>query len=49
VRAGDPNLLVALAYGAFIGLAKAAWSGLPVTAAEFDAAEAAVWDLLRRS
>jgi AcrR family transcriptional regulator len=49
VRAGDPSLLVALAYGAFIGLAKAAWSGLPVTAAEFDAAEAAVWDLLRRS
>jgi AcrR family transcriptional regulator len=49
VRAGDPNVLVALAYGAFIGLAKAAWSGLPVGGAEFDAAEAAVWDLLRKS
>jgi AcrR family transcriptional regulator len=47
VRAGDPNMLVALAYGAFIGLAKAAWSGLPVTGTEYDAAEAAVWDLLR--
>lgn len=47
VRAGDPNVLVALAYGAFIGLAKAAWSGLPVSEADFDAAEAAVWDLLR--
>jgi AcrR family transcriptional regulator len=47
VRAGDPNVLVALAYGAFIGLAKAAWSGLPVGDADFDAAQAAVWDLLR--
>ena len=49
VRAGDPNVLVALAYGAFIGLAKAAWSGLPVGDAEFDAAETAVWNVLRRS
>jgi hypothetical protein len=47
VRAGAPEVLVALAYGAFIGLAKAAWSGVPVGDAEFDAAEAAVWDLLR--
>jgi TetR/AcrR family transcriptional regulator, repressor of fatR-cypB operon len=47
VRSGDPGVLVALAYGAFIGLAKAAWSGLPVTDTGFDAAEAAVWDLLR--
>jgi AcrR family transcriptional regulator len=47
VRDGDPAMLVALAYGAFIGLAKAAWSGLPVSGADYAAAEAAVWDLLR--
>lgn len=47
VRAGDPTVLVALAYGAFIGLSKAQWSGAVVSDADFDAAEAAVWDLLR--
>jgi TetR/AcrR family transcriptional regulator, repressor of fatR-cypB operon len=47
VRAGDPTVLVALAYGAFIGLSKAQWSGAVVTEADFAAAEEAVWDLLR--
>jgi TetR/AcrR family transcriptional regulator, repressor of fatR-cypB operon len=47
VRAGDPIVLVALAYGAFIGLSKAQWSGAVVSEADFAAAEDAVWDLLR--
>jgi AcrR family transcriptional regulator len=47
VRPGEPEVLVALAYGAFIGLAKAQWSGVPVDEPDFVAAEAAVWDLLR--
>jgi AcrR family transcriptional regulator len=47
IRAGEPAVLVALAYGAFIGLAKAQWSGVPVSDADYAAAEAAVWDLLR--
>jgi AcrR family transcriptional regulator len=48
IRAGDPVVLVALAYGAFIGLSKAAWSGAPVGPKDFQDAEIAVWDLLRR-
>jgi AcrR family transcriptional regulator len=47
VRAGDPAMLVALAYGAFIGLSKAQWSGVAVSDTDYVTAEAAVWDLLR--
>jgi hypothetical protein len=47
VRPGDPAVLVALAYGAFVGLAKASWSGVEVPDAEYAGAEQAVWDMLR--
>ena len=43
---GDPTVLVALAYGAFIGLAKAQWTGAADGAADMADAERAVWDLL---
>jgi TetR/AcrR family transcriptional regulator, repressor of fatR-cypB operon len=47
VRRGDPTVLVSLAYGAFIGLAKAQWVGAVVSDTDFADAESAVWDLLR--
>jgi TetR/AcrR family transcriptional regulator, repressor of fatR-cypB operon len=49
IRAGDPTVLLALVYGAFVGICKRHLAGPPLDAAELDAAEAAVWDLLRRS
>jgi TetR/AcrR family transcriptional regulator, repressor of fatR-cypB operon len=47
IRDGDPTVLVALAYGAFIGLSKARWSGAIHGTPDVAAAESAVWDLLR--
>ena len=47
VRDGDPAVLVALAYGAFIGLSKARWFGAVRGRTDIAAAESAVWDLLR--
>jgi AcrR family transcriptional regulator len=49
IRRADPAVLVALAYGAFIGLAKARWTGAAVGEADMADAERAVWDLLRVS
>lgn len=45
IRGVDVELLLALAYGALVGLTKAMRDGLPLAAAA--AAEEAVWDLLR--
>jgi TetR/AcrR family transcriptional regulator, repressor of fatR-cypB operon len=47
IRPGDPAVLVALVYGAFVGLSKAIRAGTVVGEDEFAAAERAVWDLLR--
>jgi AcrR family transcriptional regulator len=47
VRTGDPTVLLALVYGAFVGLCKRHLDGPPLGPADIDAAEAAVWDLLR--
>jgi TetR/AcrR family transcriptional regulator, repressor of fatR-cypB operon len=45
IRAGDVDVLIALSYGALVGLAKAVWAGLPVERTA--GAEDAVWALLR--
>ena len=45
VRDADIELLLALAYGALVGLTKAMRDGLPPASAAM--AERAVWDLLR--
>jgi TetR/AcrR family transcriptional regulator, repressor of fatR-cypB operon len=47
VRDGDPAVLLALAYGAFVGLSKAVRDGVRIDAAGLARAEEAVWDLLR--
>ncbi len=47
LRAGDPDLLVALAYGAFVGLSKNVRAGAEISDEQFSASEDAVWDLLR--
>jgi TetR/AcrR family transcriptional regulator, repressor of fatR-cypB operon len=47
IRPGDPAVLVALVYGAFVGLSKAIRGGAVVGDEGFTAAERAVWDLLR--
>jgi TetR/AcrR family transcriptional regulator, repressor of fatR-cypB operon len=45
----DPMLLISLAYGAFIGIAKAIWVGhLELTPATFEDAEGCVWEAIRR-
>jgi TetR/AcrR family transcriptional regulator, repressor of fatR-cypB operon len=49
VRTGDPRVLIALAFGAFVGLAKEAQQGrFALDAASLDTAEAAVWAMLGR-
>jgi AcrR family transcriptional regulator len=46
IRADEPTVLVALVYGAFVGLSRRVMSDPRLGAAELTAAEAAVWDLL---
>ncbi|WP_030453949.1 TetR/AcrR family transcriptional regulator [Herbidospora cretacea] len=46
IRAGDPQMLVALVYGALVGLVKARRAGLRLTDADLAAAQAATWALL---
>nr|WP_063818198.1 TetR/AcrR family transcriptional regulator [Herbidospora sakaeratensis] len=46
IRPGEPNMLVALVYGALVGLVKARRSGLRLTDDDLAAAEAATWALL---
>jgi TetR/AcrR family transcriptional regulator, repressor of fatR-cypB operon len=48
IRAGDPAVLVALVYGAFVGLAAALRSTGGIGADQYELAENAVWDLLGR-
>jgi len=49
IRDGDPALLIALAFGAFVGLVKEADQGhFALDEAALDAGEAAVWGLLAR-
>ena len=47
VRATEPAVLLALAYGAFVGVDKALRTGQAAPAELFVEAEAAVWDMLR--
>jgi TetR/AcrR family transcriptional regulator, repressor of fatR-cypB operon len=47
VRSTDPAVLLALAYGAFVGMAKALRSGQASSGEPFLEAEAAIWDMLR--
>ncbi|HEV8559789.1 MAG TPA: TetR/AcrR family transcriptional regulator [Actinophytocola sp.] len=46
IRAGDPAMLLALVYGALVGLIKARRGGLKLGAAELEASERAAWALL---
>ncbi|WP_062349714.1 TetR/AcrR family transcriptional regulator [Herbidospora yilanensis] len=46
IRAGDPRMLVALVYGALVGLVKARRAGLRLTDEDLAAARAATWALL---
>ncbi|NAS27101.1 TetR family transcriptional regulator [Herbidospora sp. NEAU-GS84] len=46
IRAGDPQMLVALVYGALVGLVKARRAGLTLTDEDLAAAQAATWALL---
>ena len=47
IRAGQPEVLIALVLGAFTGLFKSATEhGLPLTRATLEASEEAVWALL---
>jgi len=44
-----PAVLIAIAYGAFLGVMKGHWTGhLPLTPEVLDAAEACVWEAIRR-
>lgn len=47
VRPTDPAVLLALAYGAFVGMAKAVRTGPMASEEPFAEAEAAIWDMLR--
>jgi hypothetical protein len=47
VRSTDPAVLLALAYGAFVGVDKALRAGQAASAELFVEAEAAIWDMLR--
>ena len=50
VRDGSPDQLVALVFGAFVGLSKAARAtGRPLRAADIDSSGQAVWALLARA
>lgn len=46
IRCGEPAMLVALVYGALVGLAKAIRAGLAIDGSQLAAAEQAAWDLL---
>ncbi|TKK87561.1 TetR/AcrR family transcriptional regulator [Herbidospora galbida] len=46
IRSGDPHMLVALVYGALVGLIKARRGGLRLTDDDLAAAQAATWALL---
>lgn len=46
IRPGDPAVLVALVYGAFVGLTKTVRSGTSIDDDQFTAAEEAVWQML---
>jgi AcrR family transcriptional regulator len=46
IRPGEPAMLLALVYGALVGLAKARRGGLKLGPAELEAAERAAWGLL---
>jgi len=49
LRDGDPAMLVALVFGAFVGLSKQRRSvGVPLTSSDVDAAGDAVWHLVSR-
>jgi AcrR family transcriptional regulator len=49
LRDGDPAMLVALVFGAFVGLSKQRRSGgLPLTSSDVEAAGDAVWHLVAR-
>jgi AcrR family transcriptional regulator len=47
IRPDEPTVLVALVYGAFVGLSRRVMTDPRLGPAELAAAEAAVWDLLR--
>jgi AcrR family transcriptional regulator len=47
VRSTDAAVLLALAYGAFVGVDKALRTGPATSGEPFVAAEAAIWDMLR--
>lgn len=48
LRQMDPTLLMALAFGAFVGVVRAGWEGkLDVDIDTFSAAEQATWELIR--
>jgi AcrR family transcriptional regulator len=49
VRPGDPDLLVALVYGSFVGLTKARPGGIDPGDPQWVVVEEAAWGLLRRS
>jgi TetR/AcrR family transcriptional regulator, repressor of fatR-cypB operon len=45
----EPMLLISMVYGAFLGIAKAVWSGqLQLTPTSLDEAEACMWEAVRR-
>ena len=46
IRVGEPAMLLALVYGALVGLIKARRGGLELGATELEAAERAAWALL---
>lgn len=47
VRTDDPTVLIALVYGAFVGLTKAADGGVAISPAQAATAEEALWAMLR--
>jgi len=47
IRDGDPDVLVALVYGAFVGLAATVRAGAELGEQRIQLAEDAVWDMLR--
>lgn len=47
IRDGDPAVLVALVYGAFVGLAATVRGGVGLDEGRLQLAEDAVWDMLR--
>ncbi len=48
LRKGEPMLLLALVYGAIVGLARASWEGrIEITEEVLETAEQACWELVR--